>query len=165
MVLPAPPRFRGEARIRSRLLLRAREGAPGVNQSVASSVVEAVNDEATLTPDITNALSRGGVIDITTKGAKTGKPRRIEIVFHNMDGKIFVSGLPGFPRGWLANLAANPHFTFHLKGPVSANLPATARVIGEEAERREVLPHIAKIWKRRDLENMVETSPLIAVSL
>ena len=124
-----------------------------------------MNDKATLTPDITKALSRGGVIDITTTGAKTGKPRRIEIVFHNIDGRIYVSGLPGFPRGWLANLLANPHFTFHLKGPVRTDLPATARVISEEAERRQVLPHIARIWKRRDLEKMVETSPLIEVTL
>jgi deazaflavin-dependent oxidoreductase (nitroreductase family) len=122
-------------------------------------------NKATLTPDLTKALSRGGVIDITTKGAKTGKPRRIEIVFHNIDGKIYVSGMPGFPRGWLANVAADPHFTFHLKGPTQADLPATARVISEEAERREVLPHIAKIWKRKDLDNMVETSPLIEVTL
>ena len=123
-----------------------------------------MNTKATLTPDITKALSRGGVIDITTAGAKSGRPRRVEIVFHNIDGKIYISGMPGFPRGWLANLKANPHFTFHLKGPASADLPATARVIREEAERRQVLPHIAKIWKRRDLENMVDTSPLIEVS-
>jgi deazaflavin-dependent oxidoreductase (nitroreductase family) len=123
-----------------------------------------VNDKATLTPDLTKALARGGVIDITTAGAKSGKPRRIEIVFHNIDGRIYVSGMPGFPRGWLANLKQDPHFTFHLKGPVSADLPATARVISDEAERREVLPHIAKIWKRKDVDNMVETSPLIEVS-
>ena len=123
-----------------------------------------MNNKATLTPDVTKALSHGGVIDITTAGAKSGKPRRIEIVFHNIDGKVFVSGMPGFPRGWLANLKKDPTFTFHLKGPVSADLPATARVISEEAERREVLPHIAKTWKRNDLENMVETSPLIEVT-
>ena len=123
-----------------------------------------MNNKATLTPDVTKALSHGGVIDITTAGAKSGKPRRIEIVFHNIDGKVFVSGMPGFPRGWLANLKKDPTFTFHLKGPVSADLPATARVISEEAERREVLPHIARTWKRNDLENMVETSPLIEVT-
>ena len=123
-----------------------------------------MNNRATLTPDVTRALSHGGVIDITTAGAKSGKPRRIEIVFHNIDGKVFVSGMPGFPRGWLANLKKNPTFTFHLKGAVSADLPATARVVSEEAERREVLPHIARTWKRNDLENMVETSPLIEVS-
>jgi deazaflavin-dependent oxidoreductase (nitroreductase family) len=121
-------------------------------------------NRATLTPEITKALARGGVIDITTAGAKSGKPRRIEIVFHNVDGKVYVSGMPGFPRGWLANLKNDPRFTFHLKGPVSADLPATARVIDKEAERREVLPHIAKIWKRKDLDNMVETSPLIEVT-
>jgi deazaflavin-dependent oxidoreductase (nitroreductase family) len=124
-----------------------------------------VKNETKLTPEITKALSRGGVIDITTLGAKSGKPRRIEIVFHNIDGTIFVSGMPNFPRGWLANLKANPHFTFHLKGPVSADLPATARVIEDEAERRQVLPHIARVWKRKDLENMVATSPLIEVNL
>jgi deazaflavin-dependent oxidoreductase (nitroreductase family) len=124
-----------------------------------------VNEKGTLNPEITNALSRGGVIDITTVGAKSGKPRRIEIVYHNIDGKIFISGMPGFPRGWLANLQANPHFTFHLKRAVRADLPATARVISEEAERREVLPHIARNWKRKDLENMVRTSPLIEVTL
>jgi deazaflavin-dependent oxidoreductase (nitroreductase family) len=134
-----------------------------MNQTLAAQVVEVVN-KATLSPDISKALDRGGVIDITTSGAKSGKPRRIEIVFHNIDGKIFVSGMPNFPRGWLANLKANPNFTFHLKGSISADLPATARVIDQEAERREVLPHIAKVWKRKDLENMVQTSPLIEVS-
>ena len=69
--------------------------------------------------------------------------------------------MPGFPRSWIANLDANPHFTFHLKGPVKADLPATARIITDEAERRKLLAPIARTWKRRDLDNMVETSPLI----
>ncbi|MEP6751893.1 MAG: nitroreductase/quinone reductase family protein [Candidatus Dormiibacterota bacterium] len=123
-----------------------------------------MNNESTLTPEIQNALTHGGVIDITTQGAKSGKPRRLEIVFHIIDGKTFISGMPNFPRGWLANLKADPHFTFHLKGLVTADLPATARVIEDDAERREILPHIAKVWKRKDLEDMVATSPLIEVS-
>jgi len=121
-------------------------------------------NRATLTPDITKALAHGGVIDITTQGAKSGEPRRLEIVFHNIEGKTFISGMPNFPRGWLANVKADPHFTFHLKGPVTADLPATARVIEDDAERREILPHIAKAWKRKDLEDMVATSPLIEVT-
>ena len=120
--------------------------------------------DTTLTPEITRALAQGGVIDITTQGAKSGKPRRLEIVFHNIEGKTFISGMPSFARGWLANLKADPRFTFHLKGPVSADLLATARVIEDEAERREILPHIAKAWKRKDLEDMIATSPLIEVS-
>ncbi len=125
-----------------------------------------MNKNATLDPRIEQALSRGGVIDITTVGRQSGEPRRIEIVFHNIEGRIYISGMPRpSRRGWLWNLEANPNFTFHLKGAVSADLPATARIIGDEAERRAVLPPIAKAWKREDLETMVVQSPLIEVTL
>ena len=111
------------------------------------------------------ALERGHTIDITTKGRRTGRPRRLEIVFHNIGGRIYISGTP-YPgkRKWLLNLEADPHFTFHLKGRTSADLPATARVIEDEAERREILPHIARIWKRDDVDRMVRYSPLIEVT-
>jgi len=36
-------------------------------------------------------------------------------------------------------------------------------VIDDETERREVLPHIARAWKRNDLDRMVRYSPLIEV--
>ncbi len=120
---------------------------------------------ADLDEPVRAALARGGVIDITTTGRKTGQPHRIEIVFHNVGGRLYVSGMPGFKRGYLANLAAEPHFTFHLKGPVKADLAATARIISDEAERREVLPHIARAWKRDDLETMVAQSPLFEVTI
>jgi deazaflavin-dependent oxidoreductase (nitroreductase family) len=114
---------------------------------------------------IRSALTRGHVIDITTTGRKSGEPRRIEIVFHNLGGRLYISGQPRpEERAWLANLKANPHFTFHLKGPVSADLPATARVIDDEKERREVLAQIARIWKRDDVDRMVRESPLIEVT-
>ena len=64
---------------------------------------------------VAEALKHGGVMDITTTGRRTGLPRRIELVFHNIDGRILISGRPGFPRGWIANLKADPRFTFHLK--------------------------------------------------
>ena len=124
-----------------------------------------MNKATTLDPKITAALARGGLIDITTTGRQTGKPRRIEIVFHPIEDRFYISGMPGFPRGWLANLETNPHFTFHLKRPFSADLPATARIIKDEAERRKILAPIAKTWKRKDLDNMVATSPLIEVTL
>jgi deazaflavin-dependent oxidoreductase (nitroreductase family) len=114
---------------------------------------------------IRDALARGGVIDITTIGRKTGQPHRIEIVFHNIGGQLYVSGMPGFKRSYIANLAADPHFTFHLKGAVRADLPATARIISDDAERREVLPHIARNWKRDDVETMIEQSPLFEVTI
>jgi deazaflavin-dependent oxidoreductase (nitroreductase family) len=114
---------------------------------------------------IDSALEHGGTIDITTTGRGSGQPRRLEIVFHNVGGRIYISGAPALKRrSWLANLEADPHLTFHLKGRVRADLPATARIIGEEKERREILPHIARAWGRRDLEQMVRYSPLIEVT-
>lgn len=112
------------------------------------------------------ALERGHTIDITTTGRTSGEPRRIEIVFHNVDGRIYISGIPSRrKRSWLLNLEAHPHLTFHLKGRTQADLPAAARVIDDEAERRAILPHIARAWGRGDLEQMVRYSPLIEVKL
>jgi len=119
---------------------------------------------ATTKDAIDAALERGHTIDITTTGRRSGKPRRIEIVFHNIDGRIYISGTPYTrKRKWLLNLEAEPHFTFHLKGKTRADLPASARVIDDEAERRAILPHIARAWGRDDLERMVRYSPLIEV--
>jgi deazaflavin-dependent oxidoreductase (nitroreductase family) len=114
---------------------------------------------------VRDALRAGGVIDITTTGRKSGQPRRMEIVFHNIDGRLYISGMPGFPRNYMANLAADPHFTFHLKRSVQADLAATARIISGEAERREVLAHVARAWKRDDLDTMVAQSPLFEVTI
>jgi deazaflavin-dependent oxidoreductase (nitroreductase family) len=123
---------------------------------------EDVMDEA-----IRRALSRGHTIDITTTGRRTGLPRRIELVFHNFDGRLFLSGVPSHrKRSWIANLEADPHLTFHLKGPgASADIPASARVITDESERRAVFPLVAAAWGRRDLEAMVANSPLAEISL
>jgi deazaflavin-dependent oxidoreductase (nitroreductase family) len=117
--------------------------------------------------DIERALAQGQVIDITTIGRRTGQPRRIEIVFHNIDGRIVISGMP-IPhrrRAWLANLEADPRLTLHLKGPVVADLPATARIVTDEAERRLLLTQVARNWNRSDVEAMVAFSPLVEVVL
>jgi len=108
------------------------------------------------------ALRRGHRIDITTTGRRSGEPRRIELVFHNVEGRIFISGRPEWPRDWIANLRADPRMTFHLKGPVLADLPATGRVILEPAEREQVLAPIAAGWGT-DLGTMVASAPLIEV--
>ena len=121
--------------------------------------MEQINDA------IRAALERGHTIDITTTGRRSSAPRRIEIVFHNIDGRIYISGVPSpRKRSWLANLEADPHFTFHLKGRVGADLPATARVITDDAERRVIFPHVARNWRRNDVDTMVRYSPLIEVT-
>ena len=114
---------------------------------------------------IRRALSRGHLIDLTTTGRKSGQPRRIELVFHPIDGRVYISGMPGFPRSWLANVKANPAVTFHLKGPVQADLPATAREVTEPAERRRVMERVAANWGRTDVDRMMTSSPLIEVEL
>ena len=122
---------------------------------------------AALDDTIVRALGRGHVIDITTTGRRTGLPRRIEIVFHNIDGRIYITGMPRQDRrrSWLANLETNPRFTFHLKGPVVSDLPATARIVTDEAERRRVFEYVVTVWRGQDIETMVAYSPLIEVTL
>ena len=117
------------------------------------------------TANIPAALERGQTIDITTTGRRTAQPRRIEIVFHKIGGRIYISGIPRpQKRDWLLNLEADPHLTFHLKGQTKADLAAVARVIDDELERRRVLPFVARAWRRNDLEQMVRYSPLIEVT-
>ncbi len=114
---------------------------------------------------IQHALTTDQTIDITTAGRKSGQPRRIEIWFHNLDSRLFITGLPG-RRSWYANLLANPTFTFHLKGSVKADLPARAIPILEEDERRAILSRITQnMGRASDLEAWVADSPLFEVEL
>ena len=114
------------------------------------------------------ALARGHTIDITTTGRKTGEPRRIEIVFHNIDGRLIITGSPrpDSRRAWLYNLEADPHMTFHLKGAVTADLPATAREITDEPERRAIAEWVkAHAWPNQDVDAMTAWAPMIEVTL
>ena len=106
------------------------------------------------------------VVDISTTGRKSGQERRLEIVMHNIDGRLYISGQPSRSRrSWLANLDANPKFTLHVKRGARADLPATAREITDPKERRQVLEEVAKHWKRDDVDVMVQYSPLIEVTV
>lgn len=112
---------------------------------------------------IRQALERGHRIDITTTGRRSGRPRRIELVFHNLDDRIYISGRPGWPRDWIANLLADPRMTFHLKRGVVADLPARGRVILDRAERERIIPPIAAGWGY-DRDMMVDSAPLVEVT-
>jgi deazaflavin-dependent oxidoreductase (nitroreductase family) len=114
------------------------------------------------------ALAHNQVIDITTTGRRSGEARRIEIFMHNLGGRLVISGMPmpGRTRAWLHNVSENPALTIHLKGPHAvADIEATARVITDPAERRELLAGVAANWRRVDLDVMVEHSPLIEVTV
>jgi deazaflavin-dependent oxidoreductase (nitroreductase family) len=116
---------------------------------------------------VRDALSRPmSVVDISTTGRKSGQERRLEIVMHNIDGRLYISGQPSQRRrSWIANLEANPKFTLHLKRGARADLSATAREITDPKERHQVLEEVAKHWKRDDVDVMVEYSPLIEVTV
>lgn len=123
--------------------------------------------------DITRAaLNQGGICDITTTGAQSRQPRRIEIYFHHFDGSYYITGRPGFRRDWLANLVANPEFTVHLKQDVTVDVPAVAINITDEATRSEVLLRIlTESWgtdpaeAEADLSRWVEGSPLVSFAV
>ena len=84
--------------------------------------------------------ARERTIDITTTGRRSGQPRRIETWFYRFEDAVYLSGVPGRrTRRWLLNLEAEPRLTFHLKGAVIADLPASAEVITDPAERERVL--------------------------
>jgi deazaflavin-dependent oxidoreductase (nitroreductase family) len=112
---------------------------------------------------IRDALAQRGSVVMTTTGRRTGLPRRVQVAFFNVGGRVYISGRPGFPRGWLANLRANPEFTFSLRSPVAADLPARARAVTDPEERRQVLPTFAEAWGY-PLERMVAGSPLVEVA-
>lgn len=80
-------------------------------------------------------------IDITTTGARTGRPRRIEIWFYRVDDEIYLTTQPAV-RSWYANLRAHPDFTVHLKHGVRADLPARAEPVLDQAERRRIFTAI-----------------------
>lgn len=117
---------------------------------------------------IDRLLARGGLIDLTTTGRQSGRPRRIEIVFHHVDGRLIITGRPDphRTRAWIHNIEADPRVTVHLKGTLVADLPGTARVIRDDAERQAIAAWVVgNAWPRMDPEAMAAASPMIEVTL
>jgi deazaflavin-dependent oxidoreductase (nitroreductase family) len=132
------------------------------------TVNEAIARALAIGPD-SSAAER--TIDITTLGARSGLPRRIEIWFHRVDGHWYLTGMP-MPRNWHANLRANPRFVVHLKHRVQADLPATAVPVDEPTRRRVITavldlqnrPEIAaRVSRRQDVDEWLARSPLVEI--
>jgi hypothetical protein len=114
---------------------------------------------------ILRALETERTIDITTIGRTTGRPHRIEIWFHNLEGQLYLTGTPG-TRSWYANLLAHPEFLFHLKGTVRADLRARAVPIVEPARRRAILSRLLnRLGRAGELDAWVRESPLVEVAI
>ena len=117
-----------------------------------------------MTNEVAAALESDRTIDITTIGRTSGQPRRVEIWFHNLEGRIYITGTPG-RRDWYANLVANPRFTFHLKQSVRADLEAISRAITDPEERRFVFGVLLQRLGYSDrIDRWMEAAPLIEVT-
>jgi deazaflavin-dependent oxidoreductase (nitroreductase family) len=113
-------------------------------------------------------------VDITTTGARTGRPRRVEIWLYRAAGQLYLTGRPG-PRAWYANLLSQPRFTLHLKGKVTADLPARAVAVTGEAERRRIFTELLGDINGSDaiphpnprptVEDWLAGSPLVEIHL
>ena len=113
---------------------------------------------------VRDALATDRTVDITTIGRRSGTPRRIETWLYRAGDRFYLTGLPG-PRSWYANVTATPELTLHLKQSVKADLPATARAITDDAERREVIRAIiAELDGDRDYDAWVAGSPLAEIT-
>ena len=123
---------------------------------------------------VKNALIKDRTIDIITIGAKTGLPRRIEIWFTNVNGRIIICGTPNAkgekgqysPRDWLANLRAHPDFTFCLKESVKIELPAKAVEIVDPDDRTYLMSAPETKWYRDQVDSIDELvigSPIVEV--
>lgn len=114
---------------------------------------------------VRQALSNDTLIDITTTGRKTGGPRRLEIWFHYQDGRIAITGSPG-PRGWYANMVADPRFTWHFKQSLERDIAAEARPITDEVERRALFERVRELEERMghvDVDDWTKRSPMVEV--
>src|SRR5574339_288114 len=123
---------------------------------------------------IREALRKDRTIDIITTGAKSGLPRRIEIWFTNVNGRIIICGTPDATgekgpyrrRDWLANLRAHPEFTFCLKESLTTELPARAVEIVDLEDRRYLMSAPETKWYRDQVDSvddLVKGSPIVEV--
>ena len=118
-----------------------------------------------MSEEVRQELLKGGVVDITTKGRRTGEARRIEVRLHNVDDEIYLSGAPG-PRGWYANLLATPDFKLHLKRDLIADLDAHATPVKDVDEKRRIHRAILENTGRvEQLEDRMKASPLVHLTV
>lgn len=113
--------------------------------------------------DVLAELAANRTVDISTTGARSGRPRRIETWAWPLDGVLYLTGSPG-RRDWYANLKAEPAFTLHLKRGVKADVPAHARPVEDPEERRDVFARLLA-GSGYDPEAWIAGSPLVEVVL
>ena len=116
-----------------------------------------------MSEDIRGELMKGGVVDITTRGRRTGEARRIEIRLHVIDDEVYLTDPPG-PRSWHANLLSYPDFHLHIKRDLVADFDVRATdVIGNEEMGRVYRRILENIGKPEELVLHIKNNPLMHV--
>ena len=113
-------------------------------------------------PAALDLLAATPTVDLTTTGARTGRPSRIEIWGWVIDGRYIITGTPG-PRHWLANVRSDPVVTVHAAGH---DLPGTAVVVVDPEFRRRVFTDDATAWylTQVPLDRLVAEAPMIEIT-
>ncbi|MFB7885748.1 nitroreductase family deazaflavin-dependent oxidoreductase [Microbacterium sp. NPDC056057] len=140
--------------------------APGMSHRSLWNVCRNEIASTRVNNDVTTALHRSQLIDLTTTGRRSGLPRRIEIFLHEEDGVLFITGMPrrDRTRDWIHNITADPNVIVHLKKGIEADVAATARVITDPHEARPLIEAAARRWRRDDVDEMIAHSPLIVLT-
>lgn len=123
---------------------------------------------------VRDALLADRTIDIVTTGARTGRQRRTEIWFTNIEGRIIICGTPsasGDPgkrqrRDWLANLVTHPEFWFCFKESIRLAIPARATRVVDPDDRRRIMSAPQTGWYRDQgftVSELVHGSPIVEV--
>lgn len=108
-----------------------------------------------------------GTCDLTTVGRRSGRTRRVEIWYVVVEGRIVLTGTPGF-RHWLANLRENPSAVLHLRQP-KRDVAVTAAEVTDEPTRRRVT---AQAWHLQpwyaeqpySIDDWVAGSPMVVLT-
>lgn len=115
----------------------------------------------------TTAL-KSGVIDIITTGRRTGKLRRTELYLHNLDEVLYLTGRPGRPRDWVANISAHPVITLRTKQ--GTDIAASGTVIRDPGTKASIIKRArVQSWgvdptvADAEIELWVEDAPLVRV--
>ena len=100
-------------------------------------------------------------IDLTTIGAKTGTPSRVEIWAWWFEGRYIITGTPG-PRDWLANVTANDSVVVHVRG---IDLSGRARLVKDREFRRRFFESSETRWysTQAQLDSLVTEAPMIEI--
>ncbi|MFD9664829.1 nitroreductase/quinone reductase family protein [Rhodococcus sp. NPDC059968] len=121
-----------------------------------------------------NSTADDRTIDITTTGARSGRPHRQEIWFYRAFDTIYLTGRPG-PRDWYANIVRTPTLTLHIREPTAVDIHATGRVITDATQRRRIFgaiidgllhsPNLALEGPTPTVDTWLTGSPLVEVQI